>query len=96
MMEPHNLMKGMMSNHDQQTRPWGLDISKNIGVGLVVQEFVGSYKMLKFSITSSYFMVSTLSRTLIEFALQCELIEGFAWIKAKKGPKMITLRIPIY
>jgi hypothetical protein len=28
--------------------------------------------------------------------LQCELIEGFAWIKAKKGPKMITLRIPIY
>lgn len=75
MMEPHNLMKGMMSNHDQQTRPWGFDISRIIGVGPIVQEFVGSHKMLEFSITSSYFMVSTLSRTLIEFTLQCELID---------------------
>ena len=42
MVEPHNLEKGMMSNHDPLNWQLGLDIFGNVGVGLAPQEFVGS------------------------------------------------------
>lgn len=42
MVEPHNLKKGTMSNHDPLNQQWRLDIFGNAGVGLTPQEFVGS------------------------------------------------------